>query len=98
MPGEVAMRHRPPHFGHLFSGDHYAARYYSYLWADVLAADAGEAFREAEGGMFDRDVADRLRRHVLSRGNTADPEEAYRAFRGREPRVEALMRKRGFVG
>ena len=90
------MSHRPPHFAHIFSGDHYAAKYYSYLWADVLAADAHEAFHEA-GGMYDPDVAGRLRDHVLSRGNTVDPQEAYRAFRGRDPETQALMRKRGFL-
>jgi peptidyl-dipeptidase Dcp len=96
MPREIAMRHRPPHFAHIFSGDHYAAKYYSYLWADVLAADAHEAFHEA-GGMYDPDVAGRLKDHVLSRGNTVDPQEAYRAFRGRDPETQALMRKRGFL-
>jgi peptidyl-dipeptidase Dcp len=95
MPSEIAMRHRPSHFAHIFSSDQYAAKYYSYLWADVLAADAREAFLEA-GGMYDADVAERLRDEVLARGNTVDPEEGYRAFRGREPNVEALMRKRGF--
>jgi peptidyl-dipeptidase Dcp len=97
MPREIAMRHRLPHFGHIFSGDQYAAKYYSYLWADVLAADAHEAFQEA-GGMYDPEVAGRLRRSVLSRGNTLDPEEGYRAFRGADPEIEALMRKRGFLG
>jgi peptidyl-dipeptidase Dcp len=96
MPDEIVMRHRPTHFGHIFSGDHYAAKYYSYLWADVLAADAAEAFREA-GGMYDAKTAQRLRDHVLSRGNTVDPEFGYRAFRGRDPSVGALMRKRGFA-
>ena len=96
MPREVAMRHRPPHFAHIFSGDHYAAKYYSYLWADVLAADAREAFHQAEG-MYDHSVAKRLLDHVLSRGNTVDPEEAYRVFRGRDAETDALMRKRGFL-
>jgi peptidyl-dipeptidase Dcp len=96
MPSEIAMRHRLPHFAHIFSGDQYAAKYYSYLWADVLAADAHEAFREA-GGMYDLGVAERLRESVLSRGNTLDPEEGYRAFRGADPKIEALMRKRGFL-
>ncbi len=95
MPDAIVMRHRLPHFGHIFSGDHYAAKYYSYLWADVLAADAAEAFREA-GGMYDSKTSRRLRDHVLSRGNTMDPEIGYRAFRGRDPTVPALMRKRGF--
>ncbi len=96
LPHAVVMRHRPVHFGHIFSGDHYAAKYYSYLWADVLASDAAEAFREA-GGMYDAETARRIRDEVLSRGNTVDPDEAYRAFRGREPEVDALMRKRGLV-
>jgi peptidyl-dipeptidase Dcp len=95
MPREIVMRHRPTHFAHVFGGDGYSAAYYSYLWADVLTADAAEAFIEA-GGFFDRDVAGRLLRHVLSAGNTVDPAEAYRAFRGRDPEVGALMRKRGF--
>ena len=96
MPGEVAMRHRLPHFGHLFSGDGYSAGYYSYLWADTLTADAFEAFTEA-GGPYDPAVAKRLCEHVLTRGNTIDPEESYRAFRGRDPGIDALMRKRGFA-
>jgi len=89
------MRHRLPHFGHLFSGDAYSAGYYSYLWADTLSADAFEAFTEA-GGPYDKSVAGKLYRHVLSRGNTVDPEETYRAFRGRDAGIAALLRKRGF--
>jgi len=92
----VGMRHRPAHFLHVFASDGYSAAYYSYLWADVLTADAYEAFLEA-GGLYDRDVAERLRAHVLSAGNTQDPAEAYRRFRGRDPQVSALMRKRGLV-
>jgi peptidyl-dipeptidase Dcp len=95
MPREIVMRHRAPHFLHIFSDDSYSAGYFRYLWADVLTADAAEAFTEA-GGMYDRDVAERLREHVLSVGNTIDPTEGYRAFRGRDARVEALMRDRGF--
>jgi peptidyl-dipeptidase Dcp len=95
MPAEVVMRHRLPHFSHLFSGDSYSAGYYSYLWADTLTADAFEAFTEG-AGPFDRDVAERLRKHVLSVGDTVDPAESYRAFRGRDPGIEPLMRKRGF--
>jgi peptidyl-dipeptidase Dcp len=95
MPEEIAMRHRPPHFEHIFSSDDYAAKYYSYLWADVIAADAAEAFEEA-GGMYDRATARSLRENVLSRGNTIDPEVGWLNFRGREPAVAALMRKRGF--
>ena len=96
MPAEVGMRHRTPHFLHVFSGDGYSAAYYSYLWADVLTADAAEAFAAAPGGMYDRTLAERLRAHVFTRGNTLDPAEGYRAFRGRDPEVGALMRKRGF--
>ena len=96
MPPEVDMRHRPPHFLHVFASDGYSAGYYSYLWADVLTADALDAFREGEG-LFDPKVAARLRRHVFAAGNTTDPAEAYRNFRGRDARVEALMRKRGLA-
>ena len=95
MPAEIVMRHRTPQFMHIFSSDSYSAGYYSYLWSDVLTADAAEAFTEA-GGLYDRDVARRLRENIFSVGNTIDPAEGYRAFRGRDPRVEALMRKRGF--
>ena len=96
MPSELVMRHRTPQFGHVFSSDGYSAGYYSYLWSDVLTADAFEAFTEG-GGPYDRKVAEKLRRFIFSVGNTVDPAEAYRAFRGRDPRVEALMRKRGFT-
>ncbi len=95
MPESIGMRHRIPHFQHAFGSDAYSAGYYSYLWADVLTADAFEAFTEA-GGPYDTEVAGRLQEHVLSRGNTVEPEEGYRAFRGRGPRTDALMRKRGF--
>jgi peptidyl-dipeptidase Dcp len=95
MPAEIVMRHRTPQFMHIFSSDSYSAGYYSYLWSDVLTADAAEAFTEG-GGLYDREVARRLRENIFSVGNTIDPAEGYRAFRGRDPRVEALMRKRGF--
>lgn len=96
MPGELVMRHRTPQFSHIFSGDHYSAGYYSYLWADTLTTDAFEAFLEA-GGPYDKAVAQRLLQHVFSVGNTVDPAEGYRVFRGREPSVNALMRDRGFA-
>ena len=96
MPREVVMRHRTPQFLHVFSSDGYSAGYYSYLWADVITADAFEAFTEV-GNPFDPEVSRRLR-HVLSLGNTVDPVEAYREFRGRDARIEALMKKRGFHG
>lgn len=95
MPKEIVMRHRTPQFLHIFSSDSYSAGYYSYLWSDVLTADAFGAFKEA-GGPYDPAVAERLRKNIFSVGNTIDPAEGYRAFRGRDPRVEALMEKRGF--
>jgi peptidyl-dipeptidase Dcp len=95
MPREIVMRHRIPHFLHLFAGDSYSAGYYSYLWADTLSADAFEAFTEAKGP-YDRAVARRLRERVFSTGNTLDPAEAYRQFRGRDAGIGALMRRRGF--
>jgi peptidyl-dipeptidase Dcp len=95
MPSEIVMRHRTPQFSHVFGGDGYSAGYYSYLWADTLSADAYEAFTEA-GGPYDKAVARRLREAVLSVGNTVDPAEAYRAFRGRDAGIAALMRRRGF--
>src|ERR1043165_7638916 len=95
MPKEIVLRHRLPHFLHIFSSDSYSAGYYSYLWSDVLTADAFGAFTEA-GGPYDKKVADRLRKSIFSVVNTIDPAEAYRNFRGRDPKVEALMKKRGF--
>ncbi|MFT3914959.1 MAG: M3 family metallopeptidase [Anaeromyxobacteraceae bacterium] len=95
MPRELVMRHRLPQFNHLFTGDGYSAGYYSYLWADTISADAYEAFTEAKGP-WDRAVAARLKQHVFSAGNTVDPDEGYRAFRGKDPGIAALMRKRGF--
>ncbi len=96
MPREIVMRHRTPQFQHVFAGDGYSAGYYSYLWADTLSADAWEAFVEA-GSPYDKSVAARLKEDVFSKGNTADPAEMYRAFRGRDPGIGALMRKRGFA-
>jgi peptidyl-dipeptidase Dcp len=95
LPGEIIMRHRPTHFMHIFGSDGYSAGYYSYLWSDVLTADAYEAFKEGTGP-YDRMVAQSLVDHVFSVGNTIDPADGFRAFRGRDPEVEALMRKRGF--
>jgi peptidyl-dipeptidase Dcp len=96
MPEEIVMRHRMPHFGHIFSGDGYAAGYYDYIWADTLVADAAEAFAESPGGYFDHATAKRLHDTIISRGNTVDAGEAFRAFRGRDVTVDALMRERGF--
>jgi peptidyl-dipeptidase Dcp len=93
MPREVVMRHRIPHFQHIMGG--YAAGYYSYLWSEVMDADAFAAFEEA-GDIYDRKTAARLKQHVYSAGNRRDPLEAYVAFRGRPPKVESLLKKRGF--
>lgn len=97
MPEEVVLRHRPPHFQHIFTGDSYAAGYYSYLWAEVLDADAFNAFEEA-GDVFDREVAQRLHDNIYAAGGARDPAEAYQAFRGRMPSVDPLLKKRGLVG
>jgi peptidyl-dipeptidase Dcp len=96
MPKELVMRHRTPQFAHIFSSDGYSAGYYSYLWSDVLTADAYTAFTEA-GGPYDKAVAERLSKYVFSVGNTIDPETGYRSFRGRDPKIDALMKKRGFI-
>jgi peptidyl-dipeptidase Dcp len=96
MPKEIVMRHRTPQFLHVFAGDSYSAGYYSYLWSDVLTADAFGAFVEGKGP-YDKAVAERLRKYVFSVGNTTDPADGYRAFRGRDPKIDALMKKRGFA-
>lgn len=95
MPKELVMRHRTPQFGHVFSGDGYSAGYYSYLWSDVLTADAFDAFTEGKGP-YDKEVAQRLIKYVFSVGNTIDPEIGFKSFRGRDAKTDALMRKRGF--
>jgi peptidyl-dipeptidase Dcp len=95
MPKEIVMRHRTPQFGHAFSSDGYSAGYYSYLWSDVITADAFGAFVEGKGP-YDKAVGAKLVKNIFSVGNTIDPADAYRMFRGRDPKVEALMKKRGF--
>ena len=96
MPKELPMRHRTPHFGHVFSGEGYATAYYGYMWADVLTADASEAFREAPGGFYDEEMANKLVAYLFAPRNSIDPAEAYRMFRGRDASIDALMRARGF--
>ena len=96
MPSELPMRHRTPHFSHVFSGEGYATAYYGYMWADVLTADASEAFAESNGGFYDKDLAKKLVDYLFSPRNSIDPAEAYRLFRGRDAKIEALMRDRGF--
>ena len=96
MPKELPMRHRTPHFGHVFSGEGYATAYYGYMWADVLTADATEAFKEAPGGFYDEEMAENLVTLLFAPRNSIDPAEAYRMFRGRDASIDALMRARGF--
>ena len=95
MPKELPMRHRTPHFSHLFSSDAYSAGYYSYLWSDALTADAAELFEET-GSYYDKTIAKKLHDHVMSVGDTIDPADGFRAFRGRDVDTSALLRKRGF--
>jgi len=95
-PSQIVMRHRPTQFGHIFSGDDYSAGYYSYIWADTLTADAAEAFQQA-GSFYDKATAKRLHDCIMSVGNSVPPEQAFRAFRGRDVDTNALMRDRGFV-
>ena len=96
MPEEIVMRHRPPHFSHVFAGGGYAAGYYSYMWSEVLDADAFEAFAET-GDIFDPATAKRLRETIYAAGGSRDPADAYKAFRGRLPGPDALLRKRGLA-
>jgi peptidyl-dipeptidase Dcp len=96
MPEQIPMRHRSPHFAHILSGESYAAGYYSYIWADVLTSDAAEAFAEAPGGFYDRELAKSLVENLFAVRNAVDPADAYRAFRGRDATIDALMRDRGF--
>ena len=96
LPAAVGMNHRLPHFQHLFAGASYAAGYYVYMWAEVLDADGYDAFREA-GSPFDAVVAQRLRECIYSSGNSREPREAYRAFRGRDAQVQPMLRERGLL-
>jgi peptidyl-dipeptidase Dcp len=96
MPSEITMRHRTPHFTHVFSGDGYSAGYYSYLWSEVMDADAFNAFIEA-GDVFSAEVAGKLKRYIYSAGDTRDAAEAYTLFRGRLPTPDALLEKRGLA-
>lgn len=96
MPPCMVMRHRPTHFLHLFACSGYAAGYYVYLWAEVLDADGFDAFVES-GDIFSPEVAARVRRFVYSAGNSIEPGEAYRQFRGRDPQVEPMLRKKSLL-
>jgi peptidyl-dipeptidase Dcp len=96
MPREIVMRHRSPHFLHIFSGDGYSAGYYSYLWSEVLDADAFQAFKEA-GDPFSPESAKKLKQFIYESGGAMDPEDAYKAFRGRMPTPQAMLKGRGLV-
>ncbi|MEM9635509.1 MAG: M3 family metallopeptidase [Pseudomonadota bacterium] len=96
MPNAITMRHRIPHFQHVFSGDGYSAGYYSYMWSEVMDADAFDAFKEA-GDVFDPETAEKLLTFIYAAGGRPDPEETYVAFRGRAPKIDALLEKRGFA-
>jgi peptidyl-dipeptidase Dcp len=96
MPAAIPMRHATPHFAHVFSGDGYSSGYYSYMWSEVMDADAFDAFREA-GDAFDPATAKRLEEAILSAGGSREADTLYRAFRGRMPGVEPLLRGRGLV-
>jgi len=93
VPQAVGMRHRLPHFSHIFDGG-YSASYYAYTWAEAMDADGFDAFKE-KGNVFDPDLATKLRREVCERGSTRDPAESYEAFRGPLPSADALLRNRG---
>ncbi|MBS9715958.1 M3 family metallopeptidase [Pseudohalocynthiibacter aestuariivivens] len=96
MPHAIEMRHRTPQFAHVFSGDGYSSAYYSYMWSEVMDADAFEAFEEADGA-FDPEMAEKLEKHILSAGGSEEPDTLYTAFRGRMPGVEALLKGRGLI-
>ena len=96
MPEAIPMRHRTPHFGHVFSGEGYSAGYYSYMWSEVLDADAFAAFEET-GDPFDPEPAGKLKTHIYSSGGSSDPEQPYIAFRGKMPTADAMLEKRGLL-
>jgi peptidyl-dipeptidase Dcp len=96
MPKELVMRHRSTQFTHVFSGEGYSAGYYGYMWADVLTSDASQMFREAPGGFYDKPLAAKMVQYLFAPRNSMDPAEAYRLFRGRDAKIEALMLDRGF--
>ena len=96
MPSEITMRHATPHFAHAFAGDGYSAGYYSYMWSEVMDADAFAAFEEIENP-FDADLAKKLENTVLSKGGSVEPDVLYTQFRGRMPGIDALLQGRGLA-
>ncbi len=97
MPSELVMRHRTPHFGHVFENEGYAAGYYGYIWSEVLAADAAEAFESSPDGFYNKELAAKMVQFLYAPRDSIEPMEAYRQFRGREPQVDALVRARGLA-
>jgi peptidyl-dipeptidase Dcp len=97
LPRAIPMRHATPHFAHVFSGDGYSSGYYSYMWSEVMDADAFAAFEE-KGDAFDPETAARLEKFILSAGGSEEAEALYLQFRGRMPGVEALLKGRGLLG
>jgi peptidyl-dipeptidase Dcp len=96
MPKSIVMRHATPHFQHVFAGDGYSAGYYSYMWSEVLDADAFSAFEET-GDAFNADMAEKLKANIYSVGGSIDPEDAYKAFRGKLPSPDAMLKKKGLA-
>jgi peptidyl-dipeptidase Dcp len=96
IPQGIVMRHRPAHFQHLFASSYYAAGYYVYLWAEVLDADAFAAFEES-GDIFDPEVSRKAREYIYSSGNTVAPDELFRSFRGRDPEINFMLKKKGLL-
>ena len=97
MPAGIIMRHRPSHFSHLFASSSYAAAYYCYLWAEVLDADAFEGLKGDDGDVFNSERAARLRKFIYSSGNSLEPGAAFRAFRGRDPVIGPMLKKKHLV-
>jgi peptidyl-dipeptidase Dcp len=96
MPEQICMRHRIPHFAHVFAGDGYSSGYYAYMWSEVMDADAFAAFEEVKD-IFDPEMAIRLKKYIYSAGGRQDPAVAYKAFRGRLPVIDTLLEKRGLA-
>ena len=97
MPKELVMRHRTPHFAHVFSGEGYATAYYGYIWSEVLTADVAERFSNSKDGFYNKDLSKKLVKTIFETQNTFDAMDAFVRFMGREPEIDALMKDRGFI-